>query len=98
MRRLLALALVLSATIGSAVAQPPPGYAPIPPLRYEAVPPPRGERFLWQPGHWHWDGFRYVWIGGRYVERRPHYHRWVEGHWDWSRGAGRWVWRPGHWD
>jgi hypothetical protein len=98
MRRLFALALVCSATIGSAVAQPPPNYAPIPPSRYEAMPPPRGERFLWQPGHWHWDGIRYVWIGGHYVERRPHFHHWVEGRWDWAPRMGRYVWRPGHWD
>jgi WXXGXW repeat (2 copies) len=85
--------------IGTAVAQPPPppGYAPIPAPRYEAVPPAPGPRVIWEPGHWHWDGVRYVWIGGRYVEARPHYHhyapgRWVAGH------QGRWVWVPAHWE
>jgi len=69
MRRLAATMAVCLLGIGSAMAQPPPPAGP-PPMRYEAVPAPRGERFVWEPGHWHWNGARYVWFGGRYVERR----------------------------
>ncbi len=98
MRQLSALALVLSLGIGTAVAQPPPNYAPIPSPRYEVVPPPRGERFVWQPGHWHWNGYRYVWYPGIYVERRPHYRHWAEGRWIWSPRYGRYLWSRGHWD
>ena len=42
-----------------------------------------------------WDGNRYVWVPGSYVEP-PHAHaRWVDGHWA-HRGGG-WVWVEGHW-
>ncbi len=82
---------------GAAVAQPPPpGYAPIPPPRYEPVPAAPGPRVIWEPGHWQWDGVRYVWVGGRYVERRPHYHRYLPGQWVMGR-HNRWVWVPAHW-
>lgn len=93
-----AAALLIGIGLGSARAQPPPpGYAPIPPPRSEIVPPPPRGRVVWQPGHWHWDGFRYVWIAGRYVERRPHFGRYAEGRWVWAPRAGRWVWRPAQW-
>jgi hypothetical protein len=98
MRRLAVLATLFTLGIGSAVAQPPPNYAPVPPPRYEAMPPPRGERFVWQPGHWHWNGYRYVWFPGTYIERRPYYHHWVEGHWVWAPRFGRYVWERGHWN
>ncbi|HVY16257.1 MAG TPA: hypothetical protein VHB27_13615 [Rhodopila sp.] len=99
MKRLLVggmVCLIGWGAIGSAIAQPPPGYAPIPPPRHEVVPPPPpGGRVVWEPGHWHWDGVRYVWIGGHYVERRPGH--WVPGHWVWAPRQGRWVWAPAHW-
>jgi hypothetical protein len=99
MKRALALAFLTLATIGPAIAQPPPpSYAPVPPPRYEAVPPPPGARYVWEPGHWHWNGVQYVWIPGRYVIREARYHHWVEGRWVWAPQAGRWVWRPAHWE
>lgn len=67
----------------------PPGYPPIPPPRYEPVPPPPPGAYIWQPGHWVWDGRAYVWAQGRYVPRR-HYREYVQGRWE-LRG-GRWVW------
>jgi hypothetical protein len=89
----------LVAGLGSAGAQPPPpGYAPIPPPRYEPVPPPPGGPMVWQPGHWHWDGYRYVWVGGHYVPVHRHHPRWVEGRWFWSPREGRWIWRPAQWE
>jgi hypothetical protein len=93
-------AAVFVVGIGSAVAQPPPppNYAPIPPPRAEVVPPPPGGRMVWEPGHWHWDGVRYIWIGGHYVERRPHYGHYAEGRWIWAPREGRWIWRPAHWE
>ena|SRR6185437_1067038 len=97
MRRLAATMAVCLLGIGSAMAQPPPPAGP-PPMRYEAVPAPRGERFVWEPGHWHWNGARYVWFGGRYVERRPHYGHYEPGHWVWSPRMGRHEWIPAHWE
>jgi hypothetical protein len=90
----LAAVLLLAGGVGVANAQ---SYAPIPPPRYEAVPPPPpGPRSVWEPGHWRWDGHAYVWIGGRYVGYRPNYHHYVHGGWV-RRGPG-WVWIPAHWN
>ena len=73
MKWLLVGAAVCAVGIGSASAQPPPPptYAPIPPPRAEVVPPPPGGPMVWEPGHWHWDGYRYVWRPGHYVQSRP---------------------------
>lgn len=100
MRRSLALTLagvIAVASVTPAVAQPPPPYPPVPPPRYETAPPPPGPRYAWVPGHWRWDGYRYVWISGRYVIRHAGWGHWVPGRWVWSPRFGRWVWRPGHW-
>lgn len=98
MKWLAAGAAVLLISVGTAGAQPPPpNYAPIPPPRAEVVPAPPPGRMVWEPGHWHWNGVQYVWIPGRYVERRPHWNRYVEGHWQWSPREGRYVWIPAHW-
>ena len=61
-------------------------------------PPPPGARFIWEPGHWHWNGVQYVWVGGHYVERRPHYGHYAPGHWIWSPRLGRYEWIPAHWE
>lgn len=105
MRRLLVAATLIVAAVGSAGAQPPPsgypgyrpppGYAPIPSPRNEYVPPPPGPRMIWESGHWHWDGYQYVWIGGRYVPGRPHYREYMPGRW--VMGGAGWVWVPAHW-
>ena len=97
MRRLAAMAVMVFALgIGSAVAQPPPPAAP-PPPRYEVVPPRPGPRVVWESGHWHWNGLRYIWIRGRYVERRPGWGPYVPGHWRWAPRWHRWEWVPAHW-
>jgi len=98
MKWIVAAATAFLIGIGSAAAQPPPpGYAPIPPPRHEFVPPPPpGARVVWEPGHWHWDGVRYFWIDGHYIEARRG--RYAEGRWVWAPVEGRWVWRPAHWE
>ncbi|MDE2198709.1 MAG: YXWGXW repeat-containing protein [Rhodospirillales bacterium] len=95
--RLFACTLALGAGLSSAalaqVERPP--YPPVPPLRAEVVPRPPGPRFVWEPGHWHWNGRAYVWFRGHYIRpyaHRPHY---VPGHWV-RRGPG-WVWLRAHW-
>jgi len=69
-----------------------------PPERpHEEVPPPPHEHpnWAWHDGYHRWDGNRYVWVPGYYVEP-PHAHaRWVPGHWD-HHGEG-YVWVEGHW-
>jgi hypothetical protein len=98
MKWLVAGAAAFLVTIGTAGAQPPPNYAPIPPPRVEVVPPPPGGRVIWEPGHWRWNGYRYIWISGRYVQARPSYRHYVEGRWIWSPREGRYVWREPHWE
>ncbi len=80
-----------------ASAQPAMPYPPVPELRPEAVPPPPGARYAWEPGHWFWNGRTYVWVGGRYIVRQPHYAQYVPGHWQWAPHRGGWIWRPAHW-
>ncbi len=101
MKRILIFAAAIglaAANIGPTVAQPPPPYPPVPPPRYERMPPPPGGRYIWVPGHWQWNGYRYAWIGGRYDVRQPGWGHYVSGRWVWHGGAGRWVWRPAHWE
>ncbi len=93
----LAFASFLLIGIGSAMAQPPPMPAAPPPPRVEVVPGAPGARYVWEPGHWHWNGVRYVWIGGHYVMRHPGWGRYVPGHWVWRARFGRWEWEPAHW-
>ncbi len=98
MRRLAAIFVAfLAIGIGSAVAQPPPPAGP-PPIQYEAVPPPPGERYVWEPGHWHWNGVQYVWFRGHYVIRQAGWGHYVPGHWVWRPDLGRHVWVPAHWE
>ena len=36
---------------------------------YETVPVSPGPAYYWVPGYWNWNGYRYVWIRGRYAYR-----------------------------
>jgi hypothetical protein len=88
------LAAALTCGLGTAaVAQ---GYAPLPPLRAEIVPPPPGTRYVWEPGHWVWNGRAYVWSGGHYVIRRAAYHEYIHGHWVEEPGRPP-FWVGPHW-
>ena len=63
----------------------------------ERVPPPPHEHpnWAWHEGYHRWDGNRYVWVPGSYVEP-PHAHAaWVRGEWVHERGG--YVWHEGHW-
>jgi len=73
-------------------------YPPIPgPMREGPPPPPPGPpgRFVWERGHWHWNGRGYVWLAGHWIERAPRHAYFVEGHW--ARSPGGYVWVPAHW-
>ncbi len=97
MKRLItvgAAVLLVGLGVGTAAAQPPIPYGPVPPPRLEPVPPPR-VGYYWQPGHWHWNGYRYVWIGGRWVVGPARAGVWIPGHWQWN--GYRYVWVPAHW-
>jgi len=95
----LALASSLLMGTGGAMAQPapPPMPAAPPPPQAEVVPAPPGARYVWEPGHWHWNGGRYVWIRGHYVLREAGWGHYQPGHWAWRPAWGRWEWVPAHW-
>ena len=92
-RSTLFAAVVWAVPLGAALAQPP--YPPVPPPRYEAVPPPPGASYIWEPGHWHWNGVQYIWLPGHYVVRHARYRRYIPG--IWVMRGGTWVWVPAHW-
>ena len=71
---------------------------PPPPVRIEEVPAPPGpaEVYVWQPGHWHWNGADYVWKPGRYERRPSTTARWVPAEWV-AKPNGQWVFHSGHW-
>jgi hypothetical protein len=97
MKRLItagAAVILIGLSIGAAVAQPPIPYGPVPEPRVEVVPPPR-HGYYWEPGRWHWNGYRYVWFGGRWVAGGPHRGNWLPGHWQWN--GHRYIWIPAHW-
>jgi len=65
-----------------------------PPPREEPAPPPR-EGYIYERGHYGWDGHQYVWTEGKYIPKR-------EGH-EWRSyvlepKGERWHYRAGHWD
>jgi hypothetical protein len=64
-----------------------------PPLRYEVTPEPR-RGYVWESGHWRWNGRRHVWVSGHWVRSRPGYvfsePRWVERDGRWEYQARRW--------
>ena len=90
-----AAVVLLGLGIESAAAQPPIPYGAVPPPRYEPMPPPR-RGYYWEPGHWHWNGYRYVWINGHWAGGGPRHGAWVQGHWQWN--GHRYIWIPAHWE
>ncbi len=73
------------------------GLAP-PPVRIETPPPPPGPpaEFVWQPGHWRWDGHQHVWHAGVWAHPPAGYHAWVAPHWD-RHPDGHWSFVEGYW-
>ena len=65
-----------------------------PPPRVEVVPVPR-EGFIYEPGHYSYDGEKYVWADGRFIQQR-------EGRtytpYALERRGDNWYFRPGYWD
>jgi hypothetical protein len=74
-------------SIGIDIGTPPP------PPRVEVIPAPR-PGLVWAPGYWAWDGYRHIWVEGRWVAERPGY-AYTPGHWE-QRGP-RWYFEPEQW-
>lgn len=76
-----------------------------PTARAPAVPPSPAPAarpsYIWEAGHWVWNGFQYVWQPGRYVEGPMAPVSPVLGHWEqqspgWEEGAGSSTPPPGY--
>jgi WXXGXW repeat (2 copies) len=93
---LFTLTCALFLTAGIAQAQVVVRIGP-PERPHEVIPPPPPEHraWAWHAGYHRWDGNRYVWVPGYYVEPPHPLARWVEGHW--AHRDGGWVWIEGHW-
>ena len=66
----------------------------MPPMYQEAVPRHLGPRQAWQPGHWQWNGYNYVWVRGRYILVNQRRGQWAHGHWQQGPNGSVWV-QPG---
>jgi len=66
-----------------------------PAVRVEAETVSPGERYVWTPGYWRWNGNDYVWVRGSWIVRPRPAAVWVAGHW--VHRPGGWVWIAGHW-
>jgi hypothetical protein len=75
----------------AAVAPYPP-----PPKRAEIPPVAPSPDLLWLGGNWGWDGAKYRWIAGHYVQRPTPTANWLPGYWD--QQSGGWLWTEGHWE
>jgi hypothetical protein len=70
--------------------------APPPSPQAEIPPPAPSPSYVWEPGHWSWNGMQYLWQPGRYVERPAVSATYMPGHWE--QQANGWVWVEGRWD
>jgi hypothetical protein len=69
---------------------------PEPLVEVQSSPPGPGELWVWQRGHWRWDGRDYRWMAGRWAERPPHVTEWVAPRWE-PHPNGGYVFIEGGW-
>ena len=90
----LALGLLGTAVVGQAAVHEFEITIAPPQERVETVPPPR-EGYIYERGHYVYDGQRYVWTEGQFIRKR-------EGHvytpYALERRGEKWHFRAGHWD
>jgi hypothetical protein len=92
---LFAVALVIGATDGRVAAAQVVVRVGPPPAVVERPGPPLHPGWVWIPGYYRWNGHRYLWVPGRWVNPpRPHAY-WVPGRWV-ARGGG-YTWIAGYW-
>jgi len=94
-RVFLSQCLVMLALAACAAAQPPYPAVPAPLTELVPTPPRSSVPLIWRPGHYDWNGSRFVWVPGRWVDRAGHGTLWQDGYWK-RRGSG-YVWVPAHW-
>ncbi len=105
---LASLMFVVLATTGCVVEQPrPPGPPPQAIVRVQAPPPAEivevqppppspAEVWVWQRGHWRWNGNQYVWAHGHWAQRPGYAQAWVAPHWE-PHPQGGYVFIEGTW-
>src|SRR5262245_50435375 len=59
----------------TSVGEPTPNYvASMPPEPlYEQMTPSPGEGSVWIDGYWHWNGYEWVWVNGRWERQQIGY-------------------------
>ncbi len=62
----------------------------------EVVPTPPSENLSWVKGHWNWDGARYSWLKGEYVDTKEGA-EWIDGEWERDQNSGWWKYNDGYW-
>ena len=68
-----------------------------PPAPQTEIPPPAPTpSYVWEAGHWAWNGLQYIWQPGKYVEKPTVSATFVSGHWE--EHPNGWFWVQGHWD
>ena len=87
-------------------APPPPpsssaDLAPNPPPSPEGETPPPAPppTYVWEPGHWYWNGVQYHWQPGRSVAKPTTTATYTPGHWEqrpegWCGSAAVELWGP----
>ncbi len=102
-----ATAIVLAQALPPALppavaATPAPGTTVIiapnapPPPEAETPPPPPAPTYVWDPGHWTWDGTQFGWDAGKYIEKPQVSASFVPGHWE--QNPNGWAWVPSQWN
>jgi hypothetical protein len=51
--------------------------------------------FAWKDGYYRWNGYRYIWSQGHWVNPPRPGQVWVPGHWEQRKDV--WVFVEGHW-
>jgi hypothetical protein len=82
------------ATVGHAVVQEIEITIAPPANRVEIVPAPR-TGYIYEPGHYAYDGEKYEWKQGTFIEERPGH---VYTPYAFERRGDKYYLRPGHWD
>lgn len=62
----------------------------------EQIPASPGENYIWQKGHWQWNG-SWVWVGGQWSLKPNGYTVYVPGYWRHSHHHHHWEWVAPYW-
>lgn len=96
MKRMILLnVFMLTLLAGAARAEIVVKVGPPPPPPREVITVRPGPRHIWIPGHYGWDGRKYVWARGYWTPPPPGRASWIPGRWDYRNGGH--VWIEGRW-